>query len=287
MPNLKIRWLSSEFQGNSDPIIARPAHIAAIQRRLRNFPVVALLGARQIGKTTLAEQVVTGYRQPVHRFDLEDPRDLARLDDPMLALVDLKGLIILDEVQRRPDLFPVLRVLVDREPKPARFLVLGSASPDLLKQSSETRAGRIDYYELPGLSLAEVRVNQLQDSGCAVDFLPRFWRDRMRIVAFGETVLSRRFSSAIFRNSVFVSRLRHSDDSGRCSLIGMRSPGMHSSSDVPSELQTIPYTTIWIFSLQHSSFVSSSPGMPTFRNAKSSHQRSTFATVGCCMRCSA
>ena len=134
-------------------MISRDDHVAAILRRLRNFPVVALLGARQIGKTTLAGLAAKQYKKPVHRFDLEDPIDLARLDDPMLALADLRGLIILDEVQRRPDLFPILRVLADRKPKPARFLVLGSASPDLLRQSSETLAGRITYYELPGLSL--------------------------------------------------------------------------------------------------------------------------------------
>lgn len=114
-------------------MISRDDHVAAILRRLRNFPVVALLGARQIGKTTLAGLAAKQYKKPVHRFDLEDPIDLARLDDPMLALADLRGLIILDEVQRRPDLFPILRVLADRKPKPARFLVLGSASPDLLR----------------------------------------------------------------------------------------------------------------------------------------------------------
>ncbi|MBI3180391.1 MAG: ATP-binding protein, partial [Deltaproteobacteria bacterium] len=82
--------------------------------------------------------------------------DLARLSDPMLALAGLRGVIILDEIQRRPELFPILRVLVDRPRRPARFIVLGSASPDLLRQSSETLAGRIAYHELSGFSLREV-----------------------------------------------------------------------------------------------------------------------------------
>jgi hypothetical protein len=177
-------------------MIARTVHIAAARKRLANFPVVAVLGARQIGKTTLAEQVAAGYTQPVHRFDLENPMDLARLDDPMLALADLKGLVILDEVQRRPELFPVLRVLADRKPRPARFLVLGSASPDLLRQSSETLAGRIAYYELPGLSLVEVGIGKLGPlwirGGFPVSFLARshadsrLWRDN-----FVQTFLER------------------------------------------------------------------------------------------------
>jgi len=155
-------------------VISRDEHVGAILRRLRNFPVVTLLGARQVGKTTLAGMAAKQYRKPLHRFDLEDPADLARLVDPMLALADLRGLVILDEVQRRPNLFPVLRVLADRKPNPARFLVLGSASPDLLRQSSETLAGRVAYYELPGLSLIEVGVTRLQDLWLRGGFPPAF-----------------------------------------------------------------------------------------------------------------
>jgi hypothetical protein len=93
---------------------------------------------------------------PTTVFDLENPADLARLDDPMLALQELTGLVVLDEIQRRPDLFPVLRVLADRSQHPVRFLVLGSASPALLQQSSESLAGRIHYYDLGGVALDEV-----------------------------------------------------------------------------------------------------------------------------------
>jgi predicted AAA+ superfamily ATPase len=114
------------------------------------------LGARQVGKTTLARQIVEDYAGPSTLFDLEDPDDLARLSEPKLALQGLDGLVVIDEIQRMPDLFPLLRVLVDRPDSTTQFLVLGSASPDLLRQSSETLAGRIVYHELRGFALDEV-----------------------------------------------------------------------------------------------------------------------------------
>lgn len=135
-------------------MIPRSEHLKAVQRLLRDSPIVALIGARQVGKTTLAKQVAQ-RRSRTHFFDLESSADRARLSDPLLALSTLNGLVVLDEVQRRPELFPTLRVLADRRPLRARFLVLGSASPALLRQSSESLAGRIAYYELPCLSLAE------------------------------------------------------------------------------------------------------------------------------------
>ena len=119
-------------------MLKRAQHIQAVAQLLQRNPVVAILGARQVGKTTLGRQVVKGQRGPTTTFDLENPADLARLSDPMLALEDLHGLVVLDEVQRQADLFPILRVLVDRPRLKARFLVLGSASPSLLKQISET-----------------------------------------------------------------------------------------------------------------------------------------------------
>src|SRR6266516_3421924 len=110
-------------------MIPRHASIAAIRTALDRSRIVALLGPRQCGKTTLARRFV----QPdsLNYFDLEDPLSLARLDEPMTALRDLKGLVVIDEVQRRPELFPALRVLADRTPLTARFLILGSAAPDL------------------------------------------------------------------------------------------------------------------------------------------------------------
>ena len=136
-------------------MIPRDEHLKAVDRLLRSSSVVALLGARQVGKTTLATRLAQRRRGPAHFFDLESSADVARLADPLLALSSLKGLVVLDEIQRRPELFPTLRVLADRRPRPARFLVLGSASPGLLRQSSESLAGRIAHYELPCLTLAE------------------------------------------------------------------------------------------------------------------------------------
>ncbi|MBI4881174.1 MAG: ATP-binding protein [Planctomycetes bacterium] len=137
-------------------MIPRERHLRHLTWLFDHHPVVAILGARQVGKTTLAGQLLARQSGPVTRFDLEDPDDLARLGEPKLALGSLAGLVVLDEVQRRPDLFPVLRVLVDRPGAKARFLVLGSASPELLRQSSESLAGRIAYHDLDGLALAEV-----------------------------------------------------------------------------------------------------------------------------------
>ena len=137
-------------------MITRRHHSEKVQALLRDYPVVAILGAHQVGKTTLALQLLEKSKELGERFDLEDPADLARLSDPRLALGDLRGLVVIDEIQRAPDLFPVLRVLADRRPRPARFLVLGSASPDLLQQTSETLAGRIAFHTLDGFDLSEV-----------------------------------------------------------------------------------------------------------------------------------
>jgi uncharacterized protein len=142
-------------------MIERAEHLWRLRVLLEQFPVVGLIGARQVGKTTLARALASGSAGPVAHFDLEDPRHLSRLEDPMLALEGLRGLVILDEIQLRPEIFPVLRVLADRQERPARFLVLGSASPGLLRQSSESLAGRIAYHELVGLSLDEIGVEHL------------------------------------------------------------------------------------------------------------------------------
>lgn len=137
-------------------MISREDQVREVLRLLRRSPVVALLGPRQVGKTTLATLVASKAGSRATRFDLEDSRDLARLADPMLSLSPLHGLVVLDEVQRVPGIFESLRVLADRPRRPARFLVLGSASPELLRQSSETLAGRIAFHWLRGLSLGEV-----------------------------------------------------------------------------------------------------------------------------------
>lgn len=137
-------------------MIERKRELRTLARLLQRHRIVGIVGARQVGKTTLARSLVAERGGPSTFFDLENPADVARLGDPMLALKGSTGLVIIDEVQRYPDLFPVLRVLADRPAAPARFLVLGSASPGLLRQSSETLAGRIVYHELGGFSLDEL-----------------------------------------------------------------------------------------------------------------------------------
>lgn len=132
----------------------RKTESACIRAALKRSRVVALLGPRQSGKTTLARSFVPAGS--LNYFDLEDPASLARLTAPDLALRPLKGLVVIDEIQRRPDLFPLLRVLVDRQPLTARFLILGSAAPDLLKQSAETLAGRLETVPLEGFRLTDL-----------------------------------------------------------------------------------------------------------------------------------
>ena len=137
-------------------MIERARETEAVLSLLRRHPVVGLIGARQVGKTTLATLVQRRFGGPSVRFDLESPEDLSRLSDPALALKGRRGLVVIDEIQKAPNLFSLLRVLADRPGKPARFLVLGSASPALLRQTAETLAGRIIYHELGGFWLGEV-----------------------------------------------------------------------------------------------------------------------------------
>lgn len=135
-------------------MIKRRFDLQLVRDSLKRSRVVAILGPRQSGKTTLARQLVPA--DSLNYFDLEDPQSLARLAEPNIALRSLKGLVVIDEIQRRPDLFPLLRVLADRKPLRARFLILGSASPDLLRQSSETLAGRLETIPLEGFRLADL-----------------------------------------------------------------------------------------------------------------------------------
>jgi len=141
-------------------IINRQQLMEAIKQALRRNPIVALLGPRQSGKTTLARLLVPA--DSPNYFDLENPESSARLEEPLISLKPLKGLIVIDEVQRRPELFPILRVLADREEAPARFLILGSASPALAKQPGESLAGRIETIPVSGFSLLEVGVQAIE-----------------------------------------------------------------------------------------------------------------------------
>ncbi len=147
---MKIRGLLLNFHN-----MKRSDFQNRIEEAFQITPAVAILGPRQCGKTTLAGIFGDQIDQEVHRFDLEDPVDLARLENPLLTLEKLHGLIVIDEIQRIPDFFPVLRVLIDRK-LPQRYLILGRASGELVRQSSESLAGRLSYIELTPFDLSEV-----------------------------------------------------------------------------------------------------------------------------------
>jgi uncharacterized protein len=154
---MKIERQIFDIHGIMKCMIDRKDLVRNVRLALRRSRVVALIGPRQCGKTTLAQQLLDA--DSPNYFDLEDPSSLPRLDEPMTALQGLKGLVVIDEVQRKPDLFSVLRVLADRRPLTARFLILGSASPELLRQSSESLAGRIETVAMSGFSIDEVGIS--------------------------------------------------------------------------------------------------------------------------------
>jgi len=141
--------------------IQRTPELELLKKLFKGNPIIAILGPRQCGKTTLSRQFSSQLSSSITAFDLENPRDTQRLQDPLLALEGVKGLVIIDEIQRRPDLFPVLRVLSDRSTK-TKYLILGSASRDLIRQSSESLAGRISYLEIGGFSLKHVGVQRIE-----------------------------------------------------------------------------------------------------------------------------
>ena len=162
-------------------LVERFEYRRQLEDMLAGFPVVALVGPRRCGKTTLAKSLGV---DPTSYFDLEDPVDLARLETPRLTLGSLRGLVILDEIQRRPDLFPILRVLADRPDVPARFLILGSASPSLVSGASESLAGRIGFVDIGGFDVTEVGVGQMEKlwlrGGFPESFLARSDEDSFR-----------------------------------------------------------------------------------------------------------
>ncbi len=141
-------------------MIKRPDLMRQIQKAIQRSRVIVLVGPRQCGKTTLAREFLSPGAK--NYYDLEDSDDLVRLEDAKSELAGLRGLVVIDEIQRKPELFPLLRVLSDRKPLPAKFLILGSASPALLKQSSESLAGRIETIQMSGFSLAEVTSRKLK-----------------------------------------------------------------------------------------------------------------------------
>lgn len=177
-------------------MILRTRHLELLKRQLADFPVVAILGARQVGKTTLARQLENDWDVPTRHFDLEDPDDQARLADPAFVLRELKGLVVLDEIQLRPDIFPLLRVLADRPGIPARFLILGSAAPELLKHTAESLAGRVVFHELDGLALDEIA-----PFASGADWLDTRWLcgGFPRALLAGDMQLSREWREAYIR----------------------------------------------------------------------------------------
>lgn len=175
--------------------ITRNALLGRIRAALARGPVTVLTGPRQAGKTTLARALLT--EDSPNYFDLEDPVSLARLDEPRTALDPLKGLVVIDEVQRRPDLFPVLRVLADRRGSPAKFLILGSASGELLRQSAETLAGRVERIEIGGFALAEF----------GADSADRLWRRG----AFPRSYLARSERDSVTWRKQFIQTLLERD----------------------------------------------------------------------------
>lgn len=137
-------------------MLQRHSYQFAIDRALKRSPICALFGPRQCGKTTLAKALAAEQPSQSHYFDLESPKDQLRLQNAEQALKELTGLVVLDEIQVRPDLFPILRVLADRADRKAIFLILGSASPELIQRSAESLAGRVEFIDLHGFDLGEV-----------------------------------------------------------------------------------------------------------------------------------
>jgi len=163
--------------------IVRHKELQMLKSRLDTNPIVTILGPRQCGKTTLANQFAKQKdNKKIHLFDCENPRDLARLGNPLLSLEPLEGLIIIDEIQRNPELFPILRVLVDKYPD-KKFLILGSASRDLVIQSSESLAGRISFLELSGFALHDISSDEYNELWIRGNFPRAFLAKNQEIAA--------------------------------------------------------------------------------------------------------
>ena len=158
----------------NSPLIDRHNYQNAVKASLEQFPITAILGPRQCGKTTLARQIAAD--SSIY-FDLEDPLDLSRLENPRLVLEKLRGLVVIDEIQQKPELFPLLRVLVDSHGSSARYLILGSASPSIVKGISESLAGRVGFIDMTGFDAGEIGFDSFEclwlRGGFPMSFLAR------------------------------------------------------------------------------------------------------------------
>lgn len=190
-------------------MIQRPTYINALEQAINRTPVTSLLGPRQCGKTTLARILEKKYNASF--FDLESAQDLQRLQNPELILGSMEGLVIIDEIQEKPELFKTLRVLADIPERRTRFLILGSASPHIIKEASETLAGRTEFVELSGFNFMETDKDSIQDlwirGGYPLSFLAdsleesTIWRE-----AFIRTFLERDIPQLGFRIPVAAMR---------------------------------------------------------------------------------
>lgn len=194
-------------------MISRPRALAKIQTALSRSRVVALIGPRQCGKTTLAREIVPAAS--INYFDLEEPVSLARLDAPMAALSPLTGVVVIDEIQRMPALFPILRALAYRGTMAARSLILGSASPSLIRGSSESLAGRLETVTLGGFTLPEVGASNLSRHWLHGGSHRHFLRPERRIAASGVAASSRLSWSETFSYSSLTLQHRPSTDCER------------------------------------------------------------------------
>ena len=155
-----IRIYTTNIKGIIDPMITRQRYEDQVKKAISRSPITALLGPRQCGKTTLARMLCT--HQPHTYFDLESQTDLRRLENPEMMLAALSGLVVIDEIQTRPDLFATLRVVIDKPDNTCTFLILGSASPHIIRNVSETLAGRVEFVDMAGLDVTELGTNRWQ-----------------------------------------------------------------------------------------------------------------------------
>ena len=184
----------------------RSIDVQLVEKALMRSPIVLVVGARQVGKSTLVREIAAN--RPTTTFDLENPRHAARLEQPMLALENLHGLVVIDEAQHAPHLFPVLRVLADRPERPATMLVLGSASPELVGLSAESLAGRVEIIELGGFRLTDV----------GLDSIDTLWHQGAMPRAFDNTVKN----SNVWRDN-YISTFLERD----LAQLGFRLPAAH------------------------------------------------------------